>query len=132
MSSYLSCIFVTLTLIPAVSSLTAGQSPQKHIESGVVEFVEPVRLMGVTLRGRYLFVHHAGMMQRARPCTYVYALSDANPGRFILSFHCMAVPANPVARATVRLSGLSMGSLPRDVLEVQFPGDIRSHRVPSP
>jgi hypothetical protein len=129
MKPYLSSILVILASTLGSGLLTSGQASQRHIEKGVVEFNEPVKLLGVTLKGRYLFLHHDGLMQRGKPCTYVYALSDANPGRLILSFHCIPVPSERVAQLTFRFSGTSRGFDVPEILEIQFADSTESHKV---
>ena len=41
-------------------------------EQAVTNFSQPVKLMGVTLKGEYLFVHDDAAMARGETCTFVY------------------------------------------------------------
>jgi len=131
MKRYLCGILFVLSIL-SIGSFASGQTLQRQDETGVVEFNEPVRLLGVTLQGRYLFLHHEGMMRRGKPCTYVFSLSGESPGRLILSFHCIPVPSARVDQLTLRFSGRSLGSNLPEILEIQFPGSTRSHKVPVP
>ena len=99
------------------------------IERAVVSLDEPVRMLGVVLGcGRYLFLHHDGMMERGGPCMYVYTLDSPNEGTRVLAFNC-----NPVARARAVEFRLVLrnvaGDLP-EAIEVQFARAAEGHQVP--
>jgi len=129
MKRYLYGSLIILALTLGGSSASSGQASQTRDETGVAEFIEPVKLLGVTLKGRYLFLHHTGMMQRGKPCLYVFALSDAHPGRFIISFRCIPARSERVGQLTFKLSdGGKRPSVP-EILEIQFAGSAESHKV---
>jgi len=131
MRRYLCCSLITLALTLGSSSSASGQAAHPRDETGVAEFNEPVKLLGVTLKGRYLFLHHAGMMQRGKPCLYVFALSDAHPGRFIISFHCIPARSERIGQLTFKFSGGGEGPGLPEILEIQFAGSSESHKVPA-
>lgn len=123
-------IFI-LTVLMAVS-LTGGivEAPgsSSHIDRAIAQFDEPVKLMGVILKGRYLFLHHEGLMRKGKPCTYAYALDGEHPGRFVLSFHCQRVAREKTAELKVILSRKDISGM-AEIVEIQFPGTAEGHRV---
>ncbi|HEV8487495.1 MAG TPA: hypothetical protein VGV87_28375, partial [Blastocatellia bacterium] len=82
-------LMVAMTNLP-LNAVANGST----IERAVVSVDEPVKLLGVVLHGRYLFLHHDGMSEHGRPCMFVYSLDSPNEGTRILAFHC-----TPVVRA---------------------------------
>jgi hypothetical protein len=119
-----SALILSITELP-LSAVTNSS----NIERAVVSLEEPVRMLGVVLgRGRYLFLHHDGMMERGGPCMYVYTLDSPNEGTRVLAFHC-----KPVARARAVEFKLVLrnaaGDLP-EAIEVQFAGAAKGHQVP--
>jgi hypothetical protein len=122
-------IFLPIALIAV--SLTGGAAVEaagiaSHIEKAIAQFDEPVKLMGVVLKGRYLFLHHEGLMRKGKPCTYAYALDGEHPGRFVLSFHCQRVAREKTRELKVTLSPVSGLS---EIVEIQFPGSGDGHKV---
>lgn len=83
---------------------SAADTGHTRIQSAVMRFNEPVRLLDVILEGEYLFLHHAGMMERGKPCTYVYKHDQGKPGRFVVSFHCRPVKREKAEQLNVILS----------------------------
>lgn len=122
-------ILCVLTLssssIPSVSS-AAGMS--RH-QRAVVNFAQPVQLMGVMLQGDYLFVHDDESMVRGEACTFVYKGLNEKPNKLVATFHCIPVGRNQVAHFTVRSSPNEMGQL--ELMEFQFAGSTEAHVVPS-
>src|SRR6185503_21013417 len=104
MKSFL--LFVALACVLTLStSLTspvsnAGNAPKR--ERAVMKFNQPVRLMGVTLKGQVLFVHDDQAMARGEACTYVYDGDAAIPSRLLVSFHCRPAIRRGVESFTVR------------------------------
>jgi hypothetical protein len=106
---------------------TSAANANPGIDHAVVEFNEPVTLMGVVLRGRFLFVHHQGMMARGRLCTFVYSLDPESEGSRVAAFHC-----NPVSRQKAvefKLVTRTVPGHPPEVIEVQFAGSSTGHQV---
>ena len=93
-----------------------------------MKFNQPVTLMGLTLRGEYLFVHDDGAMARGEACTFVYKGVAEIQDKLVVSFHCTPVPRAWVANFTVRTLLASPGQY--DVTEFQFGGSAESHIVP--
>jgi hypothetical protein len=120
----LGALIFSITVIPL--NTNAGTS---KIERAVVSLDEQVRMLGVVLQpGRYLFLHHDGMMERGRPCMYVYTLDSPNEGTRVVAFHCTAV-----ARARAVEFRLVIRKVPNDLpraIEVQFAGTAEGHLVP--
>ena len=107
----------------AVSKATAPAKKQKS----VVLFNDPVRLMGVTLKGQYLIVHDEAAMARGDACTFVYKGEAEIASKLVVSFHCTPVQRQKVESFIVRtelISGVT------EFREFQFSGDTESHMVP--
>src|SRR5690242_8546918 len=92
-----------IVILIAVASGVTGtaQARDSRIQSGVFEFKEPVKLLDVVLQGEYLFLHHEGMMERGKPCLFVY---HAKSGGFVISLHCHPVNKDRVAQMSVVLA----------------------------
>jgi hypothetical protein len=95
-----------------------------------MKFNQPVKLMGLTLKGEYLFVHDDLAMARGEACTFVYEGDAEIPSRLVVSFHCTPVERGRVANFTVRTLLTSSGQI--EVKEFQFGGSTESHLVPMP
>lgn len=117
---------VTLSSSPATSLTNAANAPKK--ERAVIKFNQPVTLMGLTLKGEYLFVHDDAAMARGEACTYVYEDGAEVQEKLVVSFHCTPVPRARVANFTVRSWPASAGH--HEVSEFQFAGSTESHLVP--
>ncbi|MCM3870669.1 MAG: hypothetical protein ND895_08255 [Pyrinomonadaceae bacterium] len=117
---------LTLTTSSAPPVTNAANAAQR--ERAVVQFTEPVTLMGETLKGEYLFVHDDAAMVRGDACTYIYQGNSDVPERLVVSFHCIPVPRRTVARFTVRTMPISPGL--SVVTEYQFVGSSEAHLVP--
>ncbi len=131
MKSYL--LFIALicavTLSSSVTPPVTGAANAAKREQAVIKFNQPVKLMGVTLLGEYLFVHNDLAMARGEACTLVYKGEYAVPEKLIVSFHCTPIERGMAAGFTVRteqvLPGLS------EIREFQFGGSTESHLVPA-
>ena len=108
--------------------LSPGQARTTNIERAVVQFNEPVKLLGVILKGRYLFIHHDGMMAKGKPCTYVYTLDPSHEGKFIVSFHCQPIPREKASEFKIFTSHKVLPDLP-EVEEIQFAGSGEGHHI---
>ena len=116
-------LMVVMTNLPQ-NAVAYGPS----IERAVVSVDEPVRLLGVVLHGRYLFLHHDGMMEHGRPCMFVYSLDSPNEGARVVAFHCAAVVRTRSLGFKLVMKNVP-GDLP-EVTEVQFAGTAEGHQVP--
>ena len=117
---------VTLSSSATPSVTNAANAVKK--ERAVMKFNQPVELMGLTLKGEYLFVHDDAAMARGEACTFVYKGVAEVQDKLIVSFHCTPVPRAWVANFTVRTLLTSPGQY--DVTEFQFGGSAESHIVP--
>ena len=118
---------VTLSSSSTPSVTNAANAVKK--ERAVMQFNQPVQLMGLTLKGEYLFVHDDGAMVRGEACTYVYKGVAEVPDKLVVSFHCTPVPRAKVANFTVRTLLISPGQ--SELKEFQFGGSTESHMVPA-
>jgi hypothetical protein len=98
-----------------------------NIERAVVSVEQPVKLLGVVLHGRYLFLHHDGMMEHGRACMFVYSLDSPNEGSRVLAYHCTAVVRARSLEFKLVLKNVQ-GDLP-EVTEVQFAGTTAGHQA---
>lgn len=123
-----------IALVCAVA-LTSSSSPSVTSAAGVakkdravMKFSQPTVVMGVTLKGEYLFVHDDVAMAHGDACTFVYKGVVETPDKLVVSFHCMPVERARVSHFTVRSLFLSPGL--NELKEFQFAGSTESHLVP--
>ena len=117
---------VTLSSGSTASVTNAANAPNK--QKAVMKFTEPVKLMGVTLLGQYLFVHDDAAMARGEACTFVYKGVAENPDKLVVSFHCTPAERTKVASFTVRTQLISPGVT--ELREFQFENSTEAHLVP--
>ena len=110
------------------SSLVASKAAPSGKKQAVMRFTEPVRLMGVVLKGEYLFVHDDEAMARGETCTFVYKGNSPVASKLVASFHCIPTERGKVSNFTVRMAAVS-GS--QELTEYQFAGEAESHTVPA-
>lgn len=121
-------LFALLCAITLGAGATiSGKAPVEGKKRAVMQFVEPVRLMGVTLKGEYLFVHDDAAMARGEACTFVYQGKAAIDSKLVVSFHCNPAERLKVNSFTVRMS--NAGGV-NELREYQFAGDKEAHMVP--
>ena len=119
---------VTLSSSSAPSVASAANFAPK--DRAVMKFTQPVKLMGITLNGEYLFVHDDAAMARGEACTFVYKGVTENRDKLVVSFHCTPAERAKVASFTVRTQLISPGEI--EIREFQFAGSTEAHLVPVP
>ncbi|MBI3650994.1 MAG: hypothetical protein HY231_08070 [Acidobacteria bacterium] len=129
MKYYPALLVLVAALILSSAPRAATQIHHTHIERAVISFDEPVKLLGVTLQGEYLFLHHSGMMEKHKPCIFVYAHEGGNSGKLIVSYHCQAVQRDKAEQFKVRIVRHGDAVAP-EIEEVQFAGSTQGHKVP--
>jgi hypothetical protein len=112
----------------AASGNTNGQKAQR----AVLQFDEPVKLLGVILRGEYVIVHDDERMARGEDCTSVYTRENGQQGKLVVSFHCIPVERTPVDHFTVTVGMSDPASNIPEMLEYRFAGSAEGHQVPRP
>lgn len=117
---------VTLSSSSAPSVTNAANATRK--ERAVMKFDQPVKLMEVTLKGVYLFVHDDEAMARGEACTFVYKGEAEKSNRLVVSFHCTPAARGMVDYFTVRTLMTSPGQY--ELREFQFSGSTEAHLVP--
>ena len=117
---------VTLSSSSAPSVTNAANAAKK--ERAVTMFSQPVNLMGMTLKGEYLFVHDDAAMVRGEACTFVYKGNADVPEKLVVSFHCTPAARAKVTNFTVRTLLISPGQ--SELREFQFAGSSEAHLVP--
>ncbi len=110
----------------SVPSTNAANAAKK--ERAVMNFDRPVELMGVTLKGEYLFVHDDQTMAHGQACTFVYKGLAEIPKNLVVSFHCLPAVRDKVAHFTVRTLLTASGQY--ELREFQFAGSTEAHLVP--
>jgi hypothetical protein len=126
-----SLLLVTALLLAvafsAGTSVVSKASNPARKQKATVQFNDPVRLMGKTLKGRYLFVHDDAAMARGEVCTFVYKGEAAIEGQLVVSFHCTPVARLKVDSFVVRTELVSGFN---ELREYQFSGETESHMAP--
>ena len=110
------------------SSLVASKAAPSGKKQALMQFTEPVRLMGVILKGEYLFVHDDDAMARGEACTFVYKGNSAAASKLVVSFHCIPAQRAKVGSFTVRMAAVSGFN---ELTEYQFAGETEAHTVPA-
>jgi len=118
--------------IPLPPMLEQIKPAQPEIQKAVIEFTEPVKLLGAILRGSYLFLHDEGKMARGEPCTWVYGRGDTGKfDKLIASFHCIPVEREaPAKQFLVTIVGVNSPFTLPEVAEYRFAGSTEGHKVP--
>jgi hypothetical protein len=128
-------LFIFAALMLAVtfgaSPLTTGRASHFHQkQKAVMRFNQPIELLGVTLKGEYLFVHDEAAMMRGEACTYVYKGNAEVASKLVVSFRCLPAQRVKVSSFTVRTEQLAPGL--SSLREYQYAGDTEAHVVPAP
>ena len=129
MKSFL--LFAAILCAVVLSSsapLTTEAASAAKKERATVVFNDPVKLMGITLQGEYLFVHDDEAMLRGDACTRVYRGAGESASKLVASFHCLPQIGHRVSNFTVRTRMISPGEY--EVTDYQFAGSVEAHRVP--
>ena len=117
---------VTLSSAASVTSKAAADG-KKH--KAVMQFNEPVQVMGVMLKGEYLFVHDDAAMARGEACTFIYKGTSEVASKLVVSFHCTPEQRGKVNSFTVRTTQLSPNLM--TLTDFQFEGETEAHVVPA-
>jgi hypothetical protein len=105
-----------------------GKAKAPAKETAVVQFPEKVKLLGVFLKGEYVFVHDEERMARGEDCTYIYTSRLGRPGRLVVSFHCRPAERMKAEQFTVVTRRLLPDLF--ELREYQFAGSTEGHQVP--
>jgi hypothetical protein len=124
---FLLSALVAAVVLSSSSAVTSKASMAGKKHSAITQFNEPVRLMGLTLKGQYLFVHDDAAMSRGEACTFVYKGEAEIASKLVVSFHCTPVQRLKVGSFVVRTEFLNGFN---ELREYQFDGDTEAHMVP--
>jgi hypothetical protein len=95
----------------------------------IVNFVNPVSVLGQVVMGPVMIVHDDQKMESGEPCTTFYRFDPSGgPREEIVSFHCTPVQRTVAASTILRVS--SAPSSCKRLLEYQFAGESEAHAVP--
>jgi hypothetical protein len=125
-------LLTALLFVMALSSSTgvvseAANSARK--QKATVQFNQPVRLMGVELKGQYLFVHDDAAMARGEACTRIYKGKAEIAGNLVVEFHCVPIQRAKANYFLVRTKQRADGII--ELNEYQFEGDTEAHGTPA-
>jgi len=101
-----------------------SKAEAKNNERATIEFIQPVKLLSVILKGEYLVVHDDALMAKGEDCTYVYDRS----GKLVVSFHCTPVERQKSNRFRVVTRRIDPSGI-SEVIEIQFAGSTEAHQV---
>jgi hypothetical protein len=121
----LGVVTLSSSLTPSVSN--AANAAKK--ERAVIRFDQPVQLLGVTLKGEYLFVHNDAAMATGDECTFVYEGQAENVNNLVIAFHC--TPAERAKAAYFIVRSVPTWTGYNEIREFQFAGSTEAHLVPS-
>ena len=122
-------IFAGIVLLALLA--VSGRAEKPPVQKAVVQFDEPVKLLTVTLKGEYLFVHDEEKMARGDDCTYVYTHSKGKQGELVISCHCVPVTRDKTDNFTISVT-MQPGTDLTMLTEYRFAGSTQGHKVPSP
>jgi hypothetical protein len=123
---FFSVVLCALVLGSVSWKTTAATNVQK--QRAVTEFPKPVMVLGVVLKGKYLFVHDDAAMSRGQECTYIYKGEVEERDKLVASFHCIHVERAKATNFITRSREGVAGTV--ELLEFQFKGETAAHRVP--
>ena len=118
-----------LTLSSSLTLPVTSAANTAKKERAVITFTEPVKVMDVTLKGQYLFVHDDAAMARGEACTYIYKGLSANADKLATSFHCTPALREKANYFIVRTVLTTPGTY--ELREFQFAGSTEAHLVPT-
>jgi len=129
-------ILSLLTLAVGLAMPVPGARAQsKDVDMAVLEFTEKTQLLGVTLLGKYVFIHDDQKKAEGKECLYVYEYKgDAKTplltrlGKQVVAFHCQLMER---PKTKIDVLTLAMSSEPGifEIREIQFAGSDKGHRV---
>ncbi len=131
----LALIILIVTLVASATLFSdklsvTGKAETPRRQQAIVEITEPVKLLGVILKGNYLFVHDEEKMAQGAPCSYIYSLRDGKPDKLVASYHCVHMNRQTAGSFILRLSHRISPTSLREVEEFQFAGTGDGHRIP--
>jgi cytochrome c556 len=126
-------LFLLAALLFAVALSSASSAANKandvKKQKAVIQLTQPVEVLGVTLKGEYLFVHDDAAMMRGEACTFIYKGTAEVASKLVVSFHCAPAGRAKVSSFTVRTEQIAPEVTA--LREFQFAGDKEAHVVPS-
>ena len=123
---FVSVLLCTLIFGSMSWKSTAASDVQKR--KAVAEFPKPVTVLGVVLKGKYLFVHDDAAMKRGDACTYIYEGVAEVPDQLVTSFHCVHIDRTRANTFVWRSRETAPGVV--ELIDFQFSGETVAHGVP--
>jgi hypothetical protein len=135
MKSQLFLLLVLAVCLAGPASRATAQS--QRVDMAVLEFPEKAKILGVTLLGKYVFIHDDQKKADGKECLYIYEYNgDASTpvgsrlGKQVLAFHCQTVERSKVKLDVLTLTATKEPGV-LEIKEIQFAGSDKGHRVPS-
>lgn len=125
---FISVVLCTL-IFGSLSWKSTAAATDFQKRRAVTEFAIPITVQGVTLKGKYMFVHDDAAMIRGEACTYIYKGEAEVREQLVASFHCIHVERATVKNFILRSRETAPGVF--ELIEFQFSGETSGHRVPS-
>ena len=122
-------LFVGVLMMVSSGFARTGETGETKTQKAVVVFDDQVKLLGVMLKGQYLFVHDDELMAQGKACTYVYNYTDGKQGDLVVSFHCIPAAREKSSQFAVAVS-MQAGTNLYELTEYRFAGSTEGHKVP--
>ena len=123
---FLATLLMLILCSSAVTTATPVTNTMKK-ERATAKFNQPMKLLGVELKGEYLFVHDDTAMARGESCTLVYKGTVESPDKLVLSFHCIPQSRTKAKHFVVRSKEALDGV--NEIKEIQLAGSTEAHMV---
>jgi hypothetical protein len=120
-------LFVALLAVTVFSgglAATTSNAKDVHKERGIMKFNQPVSVLGVVLKGEYLFVHDNDANARGETCTFIYKGTVESLENLVAFFHCtpaIRAKAKSFVVRTRQTDGIT------ELQEIQFAGSTEAH-----
>src|SRR5215471_15922707 len=132
-------LFLTLAvllMIPASKTIAQSDKIQANkVDMAVLEFTEKTELLGVTLLGKYVFIHDDQKKAEGKECLYVYEYNGDSKtplpsrlGKQVLAFHCQMVE-RPKSKIDVLTLTMNKAQTMFEIKVIQFAGTDKGHRI---
>ena len=125
-------LLIVSALLAVIALSPTGVAGQAKAQKAVLQFNEPIKLLGVILQGEYIIVHDDERMAKGEDCTYVYTRENGRQVKLVVSFHCVPVEREAADHFTVVVGGYDPVTRLPELLEYRFAGSTEGHKVPRP
>jgi hypothetical protein len=100
-------------------------------QSAIVNFIDPVSVLGQIVMGPVMIVHDDQKMESGEACTTFYRFDPARgPREEIVSFHCTPIQRS-IAGTTKLTVQNGVEAVCKRLVEYQFAGETEAHAIPA-